>query len=65
MKLENLIMVIQTRSNFVPFVSTQAGRWDDILHIQLEGGIESAFKHSMISSHLRDYGLIDGISLLI
>ena len=28
-------MLIKTRSNFVPFVSTQAGRWDDFLHIQL------------------------------
>ena len=50
-------MFLQKRSNLVPLVNTQVGRWDDFLHIQLEGGIEFACKHSMISSHLPDYGL--------
>ena len=31
-----------------PIISTQAGRWYEFLHIQLEGGIESACKHLMI-----------------
>ena len=33
-----------------------------IPYIQLEGGIESACKHSMISSHLSDYGQRGGIN---
>ena len=47
------------------FFSTQAGRWDDFLHLQLVGGIEFAGKHSMISSQLPDFGLRGGIYLLI
>ena len=38
----------------IPY-STQAGRWDDVFHIQLEGWIETAYKQSMISSYLSDY----------
>ena len=56
---------MDTAANFVQFVNTQAGRWEDFLHIQLESGIESACKHSMILSHLPDYGLRGGMNLLI
>ena len=54
-----------TLTKFRPTCQHKVGRSDDFLHKQLEGGVESACKHSMISSNLPDYELKGWVHFLI